>query len=123
MADAFAPIAPTTGDTATIFGFRWPYGGQCMALRTLSELSLCVREDGTWYVALPHVTLCRGGTATTPTQCGKDPSDALKQAWDAYGASDAIVLVDRPGAPRRTLRWNTFMWVDLDPRTGEGEQP
>lgn len=100
----------------TVFGLRWPFGAQAMALRSLAgSLALCVREDGTWYVNLPNVELRKGGLLVTPTQKGADPHEAIVAAWNDYGASDAVVVVSRPGYPRRVLRWNTFMWVDLDP--------
>lgn len=106
----------TLGDAlSTIFGVQWPYGGQVMALRTLAnEFSLRVRADGTWHVSLPHVSLKQGALLSTPTQKGETPHEAIAQAWHTFAAPDAVVVVDIPGKPRRSLRWRVCMWVDLD---------
>jgi hypothetical protein len=77
-------------------------------------------------VTLPHVSLRKDGLLSTPTQKGATPHDAIAEAWNAFSNAEAVVVVDVPGKPRRVLRWNTFMWVDLDPMAGtdaEGMKP
>lgn len=103
----------------SLFGIYWPHGAQVMALLSLAgDFALRVREDGTWYVSLPYVELRERGMLVSPTQKGGTPHEAIAAAWNQHSHADAVVVVTVPGKPRRVLRWNTFMWIDLDPNTG-----
>jgi hypothetical protein len=103
----------------SIFGMAWPYGAQVMALRSLAgEFALRVREDGSWYVTMSYVEVLKQGMLSSPTQKGATPQEAVFDAWTTYSAKNAVVVVSLPGKPRRVLRWDTCMWIDLDSQAG-----
>jgi len=92
------------------------------ALKAISpEATLQMRKPNDWYCRLPGVELKNGITLQTVRGTGGSPGEAVAAAWIAAtelpsspdGGPYLVVNATDPKR-RRAMRWNGFMWADVD---------
>lgn len=76
--------------------------------------ALCMRKPGDWYVHLPGVNQRQKHVTSGGLQSGKTPVDAVEQAFDWATAQDFPLEIDNRGGGKRLVKWNGFMWADVD---------
>ncbi len=83
-----------------------------IALKAIDpDIALLCRSYGSWYLHFsPEIG--KPSVLESPTQSGKDPSAAVEEAWDQYSRADRVVL-NSYKENRREVRWNGFMWEDV----------
>ena len=88
------------------------------ALSCLGEVSLMMRQPGNWYVHGPAgVEIKEEGCLASPTQRGATPRAAVEECWIQYTklAADRYLVVNAMARDsRRHIRWNGFMWQELE---------
>lgn len=85
-----------------------------------AEAAIYMREPGNWYVFLGGVCIKEKSllaSASGPT--GTNPFDAIGKAWEVLTAlsPDEHIVIYRGNNNRRSLRWNGFMWADIEEDT------
>jgi hypothetical protein len=94
------------------------YEEKLQALQALGECSLKMRRPGDWYVAQPQKGVHSGGILRSPYGNGRTPEEAVENHWFALTSEVApdeyVVLHPGDSVRRRAVRWNGFMWADVD---------
>lgn len=93
---------------------------KALAIKSLTGLfgfSLNMRGVGDWYVSANGVHRKEGGCLSGGFTSGKTPDEAVEQWWDwATDPGYYLVTSNRDGQ-RRAVKWNGFMWEDVDEET------
>lgn len=75
---------------------------------------LKLREDGTWYVSL-NADIRDGGCLVGITTAQPTPEAAIEKTWAMLtNIGPEQYVVAKPNGKRRAVRWNGFMWADVD---------
>lgn len=78
--------------------------------------SISMRKLGDWYVSHKYVSRKEGGCLSHSPQNGKDPEDAVNQCWE-WMTDPKFYMVKYEDAKRRAVKWNGFMWEDVNEET------
>jgi len=83
-----------------------------VALKAIdSDVALLARGYGNWYLRFsPEIG--EPSILRSPTQAGKDPEEAVDQAWKEYSTAKRVVI-NAYSAKRRAVKWNGFMWEEV----------
>ncbi len=89
----------------------------CQALTSSIETKIHMREPGNWYVSQSGVDILGKHTTSTIGGGGNTPESAVESHFKALTVAlkhgDCVQV--RYGGKTRTVRWNGFMWADVDP--------
>ena len=81
------------------------------------NFGLKMRCPGNWYVQHSGLERKEGGCLSGGLQNGKTPQEAVVQCCD-WATDDShpeyYLVVDAMGPKRRAVRWNGFMWEDVE---------
>lgn len=89
---------------------------KALAIKSLTGVfgfHLAMRGVGDWYVHHAGVSRKEGGCLVGGLQNGADPEDAVSQCWE-WMTDPKFYLVKNENGKRRTVKWNGFMWQDVD---------
>lgn len=77
---------------------------------------LRMRAPGNWFcshrVDIKDRSILRGGAGN-----GVNPEEAVLNQWERLTTdlkSHEYIVIDRGSGPRRAVRWNGYMWDDVD---------
>jgi hypothetical protein len=74
---------------------------------------LKLREDGTWYVSI-NADIRDGGCLVGVNTAKPTPEAAIEDTWKQLTDIEPDqYIVAKPGGKRRAVRWNGFMWSDV----------
>lgn len=82
--------------------------------------SLKMRSPGDWYVSLDGIDIKKGNMLIGAYGNGSNPEEAVNATWDRYvtniSAEEcvAITTLTNDGRKRRYVRWNGYMWCDVE---------
>lgn len=85
--------------------------------RMCTDVSLFMRKPGDWGVLIPHVERKEGAVLSGGGLNGKDPESAVESAWQWATDSKFYLVIKAFNATRRAVKWNGFMWVDVEETT------
>lgn len=94
------------------------------AIQALGEASLCMRRPGDWYVEQRGTWVKeRASDSVLGNRYGngETPEAAVRDHWRQHVDElrpDAFIVLSGSGKPRRHVRWNGYMWVDLPVECG-----
>ena len=96
------------------------YEQQFSAIKALSNScpgpALHMREPGNWYLYVPCVEIGGNGLLKGVGKSGITPEYAVEHTWDELTSVVApffIVINAMQDDQRRQVRWNGFMWADV----------
>lgn len=84
---------------------------KALALRSLGNFSVMVREAGDWYASV-DAEIKDGAVLISPCVSEANPNKAICALFDEYAKSGKLVVLNEMLANRRVVRWNGFMWED-----------
>ena len=76
--------------------------------------ALTSRDDGSWYVINHRVERREGGCLSGGHQSGEEPIEAIRELWEWMSEPGYYLVLNALGSDRKAVRWNGFMWVDVD---------
>lgn len=88
------------------------------AILALGDASLKMRAPGDWYVSQSNVEVKEAGASVIsfPVGNGADPERAVLNYFGELTSlkPKEYVVIGALGSKRRAVRWNGFMWADID---------
>jgi len=94
----------------------WQQKAQALAaLADPMSFSLCLREDGSWYVRL-GVERKEGGCLSSGCQNGKTPEEAIEQCWEWAIDPQFYLIKNACSDNRKAYKWTGFMWKEIEER-------
>jgi hypothetical protein len=88
-----------------------------LALEGSFHFSISPREDGSWYVSNTNASIRTGGCLRGVSGNGEHPLSAIEAHWTQLTElkpGEYIVLSAIGGRQRRAVKWNGFMWADVN---------
>jgi hypothetical protein len=86
------------------------------ALQALGETRLAMRRPGNWYVDQRGVEVGGDGMLAGLYGEGEMPINAVDDHWKKYVTNlpaDKYIVIGAYTDKRRQVRWNGFMWEDV----------
>jgi len=77
------------------------------------EVSLKMRKPGDWFVSIPWVSRREGSVLSSGCDSAKSPEEAVAQRFE-WATNPKFYLVTTVNSCRRAVKWNGFMWADVD---------
>jgi hypothetical protein len=90
---------------------------KCMAIQALTGFfgfALSIRKEGDWYVSYSGLERCEGSCLSSGCCNGKTPQEAVEACWKWATNPHYYMVVHAYDPNRRAVRWNGFMWEDVD---------
>ena len=80
------------------------------------EPALRMRKPGDWYVEQRGVEVKQGSILASLYGNGATPEAAVRDHWQQLTdlKPDEVIVLSAAGPNRRHVRWNGFMWTDVD---------
>jgi hypothetical protein len=85
------------------------------ALDAVADIRVCIRKPNDWYVD-QRIDVGGDGMLRGIYGNGTTPIEAIEDHWQQLVVNLApgrYLVIDAAGEKRRHVRWNGFMWVDL----------
>lgn len=97
-------------------GLTWEQ--KVKAMQALGTVEFFMREPGDWSCSVLSVNVKDGCMLTSNPSSGSDPAAAASKRWDNLTklARGQYLVVSKAGV-RRAVKWNGFMWEDVEEAT------
>lgn len=91
------------------------YEQMMYALKAIcNDVSVGIRRPGDWYVTMQNVERKENGCLSSGCDSGKSPECAITSRWIWATSSEHYLVINAYKANRRAVKWNGFMWEDVE---------
>ena len=93
----------------------WQQKAQALAaLAGPMNLSLRLREDGSWYTNLSGIERREGLCLSGGYQNGQTPGEAIEQCWEWATDPQFYLVKNACSDNRKAYKWTGFMWKEIE---------